>query len=69
MNVPNAKRRIQAKAVHFGSTDPRDCGSAEQGRRWTTEPNDVTCPDCKAKDRLVLTPQGMAYVASLEVNP
>lgn len=54
--------------VHFGSSDSRDCGSREQGRQWTTEPNDVTCPRCKDKDRFVLSPEAAAYVTRMETQ-
>lgn len=52
--------------IHFGSWDERFCGSKETPRQIAPDEGDVTCPQCKAKDILTLTPDGAAYVRSLE---
>lgn len=52
--------------IHFHHSDDRFCGSQEQPRRFTLDPNEVTCPDCQAKDTFVLSPAGEAYVKSLK---
>ncbi len=57
-----------ARLVHFGSFDDRFCGTTEQCRRFTTEPDDVTCPCCLGKDTFVLSPSGQAYLASLDAK-
>lgn len=59
-------RTLAADAVHFHSSDGRFCGSAAKPRRFTLDPNDVTCRACMAKDTFELSPDGAAYVASLE---
>jgi hypothetical protein len=52
--------------IHFLTGDPRFCGSTQQWRRVTVDPNDVTCERCQSRDTFVLSPQGAEYVASLE---
>lgn len=59
------KQRLRAEAgpiIHFHSGDDRFCG-ARGLRRFTVEPNDVTCKDCQSKDRLWITPQGLSVIA------
>lgn len=51
--------------IHFGSFDERFCGSHEQRRRFTLDPNEVTCSACKARDRFLLSPSGAALLESL----
>lgn len=54
-----------APVVHFHQSDGRFCGTTQQLRRWTTNPNDVTCAECKEKDRFVLSPSGRALLEEL----
>lgn len=49
--------------VHFHSSDDRFCGTDEMGRRFTLEPNDVTCELCMENDRLEITAQGLVTLA------
>lgn len=53
------------KLVHFGSWDPRFCGTREQCHQFTVDDNEVTCPACQDRDRFVLSPQGQALVDEL----
>jgi hypothetical protein len=52
--------------THFHNSDERFCGSRKRVRKFTFDPNAVTCHACKSRDRLWLTPQGQAYVDSLK---
>lgn len=52
--------------THFMHFDPRFCGERDAPRRVTSDPNEVTCSDCKRRDQLVLSAQGRSYVESLE---
>lgn len=65
---PEHTQEIEAmkQVIHFHSGDDRFCGSTEQPRRFTLDPNEVTCRACMARDTFVLSPQGESYVASLE---
>lgn len=58
------KQRLRAAAgptVHFHSSDDRACAD-KRLRRFTVDPNDVTCPDCKSRDRFWITEQGRQLV-------
>lgn len=55
--------------IHFHSSDPRFCASTEQNRRFTLEPNEVTCERCKGADTFELTEQGRAAVAEYKATP
>lgn len=57
---------LKGEPVHFDDFDPRFCGTKMVARCFTFDENKVTCPDCKANDRLVITPQGQAFVDSLK---
>jgi hypothetical protein len=57
---------MNSSPVHFHSSDDRFCGSTQPGRQFSLDQDAVTCPGCKGQDTLVLTPQGAAYVASLD---
>jgi hypothetical protein len=55
--------------IHFHSADDRFCGSTQQCRRFSLDPNDVTCPACQGKDTLTLSTEGAAFLASLGGEP
>jgi hypothetical protein len=52
-------------AVHFHSSDERFCGTRQQLRQFTFDPNAVSCPRCQERDRFELSEQAAAYVTSL----
>lgn len=52
--------------THFGKFDERGCKNLTgDTRQITTDPNEVTCPECRTNDRLILTPQGAETLRSL----
>lgn len=51
--------------VHFHSSDSRFCGSMQQGRAFTFEPNDVTCRSCQEQDAFELSKEAESLLASL----
>lgn len=51
--------------IHFHSSDERFCKSNETRRRFTFEPCDVTCADCKANDRFELSESGKQALRDL----
>lgn len=53
-----------AALIHFHSSDDRFCGSTKQGRRFTLDPNAVTCRKCAAQDTFVLSEQGWETLRS-----
>ena len=52
--------------IHFFNSDPRFCGSTQQARRVSVDPNEITCPNCMGQDTLELSEQGRAYLATLD---
>ena len=53
--------------IHFHSSDDRCC-SGEGPRRFTFDPNEVTCKACQSNDTFVLSREAAAYVRSLEAQ-
>ena len=56
----------EMEKIHFFNFDPRFCGSTQQARRVSLDPNEITCPDCMKQDTFELSEQGRAYLASLD---
>lgn len=54
-----------AKHIHFGSFDDRFCGTKEQGREFTLDPNRVTCPQCQDRDTFTLSLEAANYVSEM----
>jgi Zn ribbon nucleic-acid-binding protein len=52
--------------IHFHSNDERFCGSTKQFRQFAFDPNEVTCPKCKAQDTFTLSAEAHVYVQELE---
>jgi hypothetical protein len=48
--------------IHFHSSDDRFCGAVETQRRFTLDPNKVTCGDCKGRDTLTLSEDAKQYL-------
>jgi hypothetical protein len=53
------------KTVHFHHSDERFCGSKKQFRRFSLDPNEITCRKCASKDTFVLSDEASRYVARL----
>ena len=49
-------------SIHFQASDDRFCNSIIRPRRFTLDPNEVTCKLCKANDTFVITRQGKATI-------
>lgn len=60
---------MKKSPVHFHRSDSRFCGNTDQWRRFTFDPNDVSCGACMGRDRLTLSEAGRAYVEGLNGNP
>lgn len=67
METATKKGNTTVRAVHFHSSDERFCG-ARGTRRFTLDPNAVTCGRCMARDRFVLSHEATEYVRSLEAR-
>jgi hypothetical protein len=64
--TPKQELGMARKAlIHFHGADDRFCGSTQQCRQFSLDPNDVTCPACQDKDTLTLSTEGAAFLASL----
>lgn len=54
--------------IHFGSFDARFCGSKRQGRQFTVDESEITCPRCRENDAAsttyVLTPEAKAWITA-----
>lgn len=55
--------------THFHSSDERFCGSTAPARRFSLDPNEVSCGDCKNRDRFEISESGAAFLASLATPP
>ena len=61
-NIPTEATRL--KMVHFHHTDGRFCGTSEQARQFSFDPNAVTCSHCKGRDAFALSPRAAQWVES-----
>ena len=59
---------MEQQIIHFGSFDERFCGTKNQPRQFTFDPNEVTCPHCQGNDCFVLSAEAAEYVASLNAQ-
>ena len=50
------------KEIHFHRTDDRFCGSVDQMRQFSTDPNTVTCQHCKDRDGFGLSGQARDFL-------
>lgn len=57
---------MTAQIIHFHSSDPRSCHKKYPMRRFTMDPNEVTCHVCKDQDTFVLSDAGATYVNKIE---
>lgn len=57
---------MATEKTHFHSSDDRFCGSRAIARRFTLDPNYVTCLRCKARDCFVISEAGEAYLATVD---
>lgn len=55
-----------ASHIHFHSSDDRFCGSTIRPRQFTTDPNEVTCCACQARDTFTITEQGLAAIREFD---
>lgn len=55
---------FNGKVIHFGRFDERHCG-INGTHRFSTDENEVTCSNCKAKDGLVITDSGKQMLRDL----
>lgn len=51
--------------IHFHGSDDRFCGSTHPIRRFTLDPNEVTCQACKDRDTFILSASGTASLREL----
>lgn len=58
-------RRMVAVEAHFHRSDDRFCGSPKLCRRFTLNPDEVTCQACKDRDTFVLSPEGKTYLQGI----
>lgn len=53
-------------SIHFHSSDDRFCGDQQSARRFSLDPNEVTCAACQRRDCFTLSKRATKYEARLK---